>query len=106
MYDLSANVMTFEASSTFAVGVNVAVHVNPPSLELTGVVSAPPSTVRSAFVNAVTFSLNVTVNVAVSPIFSADLSSPIDVTVGDNLVEKLQAAILVRDGVIEAIEGA
>ena len=29
-----------------------------------------------------------------------------DVRVGDNLVEKLQAAVLVRDGVIEAIEGA
>ena len=29
-----------------------------------------------------------------------------DVQVGDNLVEKLQAAVLVRDGVIEAIEGA
>ena len=27
-----------------------------------------------------------------------------DVTVGDNLVEKLQAAVLVRDGVIESIE--
>jgi hypothetical protein len=29
-----------------------------------------------------------------------------EVRVGDNLVEKLQAAVLVRDGVIEAIEGA
>jgi len=29
-----------------------------------------------------------------------------DVRVGDNLVERLQAAVLVRDGVIEAIEGA
>jgi F0F1-type ATP synthase membrane subunit b/b' len=29
-----------------------------------------------------------------------------NVRVGDNLVEKLQAAVLVRDGVIEAIEGA
>jgi gamma-glutamyl-gamma-aminobutyrate hydrolase PuuD len=28
------------------------------------------------------------------------------VQVGDNLVEKLQASVLVRDGVIEAIEGA
>ena len=28
-----------------------------------------------------------------------------EVRVGDNLVEKLQAAVLVRDGVIEAIEG-
>ena len=27
-----------------------------------------------------------------------------DVNVGDNLVQKLQAAVLVRDGVIEAIE--
>ena len=27
-----------------------------------------------------------------------------EVQVGDNLVEKLQAAVLVRDGVIEAIE--
>jgi hypothetical protein len=29
-----------------------------------------------------------------------------EVRVGDNLVEKLQVAVLVRDGVIEAIEGA
>ena len=34
------------------------------------------------------------------------LESMVDVGVGDNLVEKLQAAVLVRDGVIEAIEGA
>jgi hypothetical protein len=33
------------------------------------------------------------------------LESVVDVRVGDNLVEKLQAAVLVRDGVIEAIEG-
>ena len=32
------------------------------------------------------------------------LESTIDVAVGDNLVQKLQASILVRDGVIEAIE--
>ncbi|MFM7086825.1 MAG: YlqD family protein [Cyanobium sp.] len=32
------------------------------------------------------------------------LESSIDVTVGDNLVQKLQASILVRDGVIEAID--
>jgi hypothetical protein len=34
------------------------------------------------------------------------LESFCDVRVGDNLVEKLQVAVLVRDGVIEAIEGA
>ena len=34
------------------------------------------------------------------------LESFCDVAVGDNLVEKLQASVLVRDGVIEAIEGA
>jgi hypothetical protein len=34
------------------------------------------------------------------------LESVVDVRVGDNLVEKLQAAVLVRDGVIEAIEGS
>lgn len=28
------------------------------------------------------------------------------IKVGDNLVEKLQVAVLVRDGVVEAIEGA
>ena len=33
------------------------------------------------------------------------LESSVEVAVGDNLVEKLQAAVLVRDGVIEAIEG-
>jgi F0F1-type ATP synthase membrane subunit b/b' len=32
------------------------------------------------------------------------IESICDVQVGDNLVEKLQAAVLVRDGVIEAIE--
>jgi hypothetical protein len=34
------------------------------------------------------------------------LESVCQVQVGDNLVEKLQAAVLVRDGVIEAIEGS
>ena len=34
------------------------------------------------------------------------LESVVEVRVGDNLVEKLQAAVLVRDGVIEEIEGA
>jgi len=34
------------------------------------------------------------------------LESFCQVQVGDNLVEKLQAAVVVRDGVIEAIEGA
>ena len=34
------------------------------------------------------------------------LESFTDVRVGDNLVEKLQVALLVRDGMIEAIEGA
>jgi hypothetical protein len=33
------------------------------------------------------------------------IESTCEVVVGDNLVEKLQVAILVRDGVIEAIEG-
>ena len=33
------------------------------------------------------------------------LDSFCDVRVGDNLVEKLQVAVVVRDGVIEAIEG-
>ena len=34
------------------------------------------------------------------------LESFCQVAVGDNLVEKLQAAVVVRDGVIEAMEGA
>ena len=34
------------------------------------------------------------------------LESFTEVRVGDNLVEKLQVAVVVRDGVIEAIEGA
>jgi hypothetical protein len=34
------------------------------------------------------------------------LESFCDVQVGDNLVQKLQVSVLVRDGVIEAIEGA
>ena len=33
------------------------------------------------------------------------IESTCEVAVGDNLVQKLQVAILVRDGVIEAIEG-
>ena len=33
------------------------------------------------------------------------IESTFEVVVGDNLVEKLQVAILVRDGVIESIEG-
>jgi hypothetical protein len=32
------------------------------------------------------------------------IESFVEVGVGDNLVQKLQAAVLVRDGVIEAIE--
>ena len=34
------------------------------------------------------------------------LEGPCSVAVGDNLVEKLQVAIVVRDGVIESIEGS
>ncbi|MEB3348465.1 MAG: YlqD family protein [Cyanobacteriota bacterium] len=34
------------------------------------------------------------------------LESFVDIGVGDNLLEKLPAAVLVRDGVVEAIEGA
>jgi hypothetical protein len=34
------------------------------------------------------------------------IESTCEVRVGDNLVEKLQVAVLVRDGVIEAIEGS
>lgn len=34
------------------------------------------------------------------------MESFIEVQVGDNLLEKLQASVLVRDGVIQAIEGA
>lgn len=34
------------------------------------------------------------------------MESFIDVQVGDNLLEKLQASVLVRDGVIQAIDGA
>ena len=34
------------------------------------------------------------------------IESLVDIAVGDNLVQKLQAAVLVRDGVIEAIETA
>ena len=34
------------------------------------------------------------------------IESVTDVRLGDNLVQKLQAAVVVRDGVIEAIEGA
>jgi hypothetical protein len=33
------------------------------------------------------------------------LESFCDVGVGDNLVQKMQVAVLVRDGVIESIEG-
>ena len=38
-------------------------------------------------------------------VYQGQLESLCDVRVGDNLVEKLQVAIVVRDGVIEAIEG-
>jgi hypothetical protein len=34
------------------------------------------------------------------------LESFCEVRVGDNLVQKLQAAVVVRDGVVEAVEGA
>ena len=39
-----------------------------------------------------------------SVVEQGQLESNIEVSVGDNLVQKLQASVLVRDGVIEAIE--
>ena len=34
------------------------------------------------------------------------LESPCELKVGDNLVEKMQVAIVVRDGVVQSVEGA
>ena len=58
--------MTLLASVMLAVGVNVAVHVMPPSLELTAL-KVPLAIVRSALVNPVTASLKVKVTSDVSP---------------------------------------
>ena len=61
-----SRLMMLLASVTPEVGVNVAVHVTPPSLLLT-VLSRPFSIVRSALVNPLTASLNVKVTSEVSP---------------------------------------
>ena len=65
-----SRVMRLVASSTFAVGVKVAVQVKPPSVELT-FESVPLAIERSALVKPVTGSLKVKVTSEVSPTFSA-----------------------------------
>ena len=75
-----SSVMTLVASVVEADGVSVAVHVVPPSDDVTEL-SVPLSIVRSAFVKPVTASLNVIVTSEVSPIFS-DVSATTIVAVG------------------------
>src|SRR5439155_26348722 len=65
-----ATVTALLVSSMFAVGVNVAVQVTPPSPEVSAL-SAPFSTHTSLLSKAATASLNTIVTVEVSPIFSA-----------------------------------
>ena len=61
-----ARVMTLVASVMLAVGVKVAVHVVPPSEELT-LLNVPFAILKSALVNPVTASLKVMVTPEVSP---------------------------------------
>ena len=63
-----SRVMTFVVSAIPVVGVNVAVQVMPPSLELTGL-NEPLVTVRSVLSKPVTASLKVMVTSEVSPAF-------------------------------------
>ena len=72
-----SSVMTLLAAVVLALGVNVAVHVVPPSLELTAL-SVPLAMVRSALVKPVTASEKVNVTVAVSPTRNAVSFSEID----------------------------
>ncbi|MNL67340.1 hypothetical protein D3C87_1919130 [compost metagenome] len=62
--------MILVASVMLAAGVNVAVHVTPPSDELTALI-VPFAIVRSAFVKPLTASENVIVTSDVSPMASA-----------------------------------
>ncbi len=78
-----ASVITLMASVTSAVGVRVAVHVMPPSAELT-VLSVPFSTIRSELLKPVTASENVIVTSEVSPAFNA-LSATTTVAVGSTV---------------------
>ncbi len=75
-----SRVMTFELAVMAEVGVNVADHVVPPSLELTAL-SVPLAIVRSALVKPVTASEKVMVTSEVSPIFRA-VSASTTVAVG------------------------
>ena len=75
-----STVIRFVASVRDAVGVNVAVHVTPPSEELTAV-NVPLAMVRSALVKPVTASEKVIVTKEVSPIRRA-LSATTIVAVG------------------------
>ncbi|MNI73723.1 hypothetical protein D3C73_1297500 [compost metagenome] len=63
-----SSVMALVASITFISGVNVAVHVIPPSEELRSL-NVPFSAVRSSSVKPLTASENVNVTAEVSPIF-------------------------------------
>ena len=88
-----STVITLVGSVMVFVGVNVAVHVVPPSLLLT-VDSVPFATVRSALVNPVTGPLKVKVTKDVSAMLKA-LSETTMVTVGD--VGRAKAIVLNRE---------
>jgi hypothetical protein len=75
-----STLITLVASVTPAVGVNVAVQVVPPSLEVT-LLRVPLAMVKSAFVKPVTASLNVKVTPEVSPTVKR-LSATTTVAVG------------------------
>ena len=75
-----SSVMRFVVSVIFAEGVNVAVHVMPPSAELTED-NVPLAIERSALVKPVTASENVIVTSDVSPAFKA-VSATMIVAVG------------------------
>ena len=73
---LSPRLIRFVVSVTLAVGVKVAVHVTPPSLDETLLI-VPFATVRSALVRPLTASLKVIVNSEVSPAVSVVSASTI-----------------------------
>ena len=93
-----STLMTLDVSVTPPVGVNVAVQVMPPSLELT-LLSVPFGMVRSALLNPITASLKVKVTAEVSPTRSA-VSATVTATVGRTSAEEMSISS------ISAVEAA
>src|SRR5680860_1545696 len=95
-----ATVITFVGNSILGVGVKVAVHVVPPSPELTAV-NPPLGIVRSAFVNPVIGSEKMKVTKDVSPIFKASSVKIAEVRVGG--VVSASGTVIVFESVVTVV---